>query len=487
MLSNASTRFGAYFIALLVNLLATPYIIRQLGVESYGIVGVVNTMISYLGIATSSLTATVGRNATFAVERGEFEEASKEISTATFGLLRIFAIALLPVCSVSLFVERLIVIPQEVVPAVRVFFVLAVLSFIVTTLSGPLGAGMFVRNRLDLDSGCSLLRTLFFVALILVLFNVIGRNLIVYGLAVFASSAFLAVLYLVIHRRLLPGVRISRHSYDRSILRGILSLGGWVSVTQIGALLFLQTNLIVANRVLGTKEAGQLAAIGIIPLHLRVLGGLVSSLFGPTQTALAAKSDWQALAKYLLRSVRLVTLFFALLIGVFCGSAADVLRLWLGREFAPLAPVAVVLTAYLVLSLGSSPTQTAALALGRVKVPALVMVIMGIGNVSLSVYVAHGMGLMGIAIVLCVTLFLYNAVFVPWYISRACQMSLRSYWAVQCTGVLAFLAISLVSYGTHLYLRPDSLAGLVVSLSVSTTVGALLLLPLGLRTIRRDL
>jgi hypothetical protein len=94
------------------------------------------------------------------------------------------------------------------------------------------------------------------------------------------------------------------------------------------------------------------------------------------------------------------------------------------------------------------------------------------------------MGLMGIAVVLSITLFIYNVVFVPWYISRACQMSLRAYWGVQGTAILAFLVIGVVSYGSHLWLRPESLPGLLVSLLVSTIIGALLLLPFGLRAIR---
>jgi len=42
----------------------------------------------------------------------------------------------------------------------------------------------------------------------------------------------------------------------------------------------------------------------------------------------------------------------ALLVGIFCGSAREVLSIWLGKEFAPLAPLAILLTSYLVITLG---------------------------------------------------------------------------------------------------------------------------------------
>ena len=482
---NALFRIGAQFLAILVNLLAAPYIIRRLGVDSFGLVGIINTLIGFMAIATSSFTSTVGRNLTLAVERQEYETANKEISTAIYGLLRLFAISFLPLCALSIFIDRLIVIPAELVSGARVLFLLTVLSFGFTTLSGPLGAAMFVRNRLDLFSGASLARTVFFIAAIVALFNAVGASLTSYGVALLAGSILICLLHLWAHRHLLPGIVISKGWFDRTILRGIMSLGGWMTINQIGVLLFLQTDLLVANRIIGATAAGQFAAISVISLQMRALASLVSGLFAPNQTAMWARRDEAAFSAYLFRSIRLTTLFMALLVGVFCGSAREILSIWLGKQFAPLAPVAILLTAYLVISLGVMPSWNAVLAIGKVKVPAIVTLVMGAGNVLLGIILAGKMGLMGIALSGCIMLTLRNTLFTPWYVSRACKLDLWAFWRELGFGTLYAVMVFLISYGVAMLMSPDTMAALGLSLLFSTALGLVPLLPFGLRELRR--
>lgn len=482
---NAAFRFAAQFIAVCINLFLTPYIIRHLGVASYGIVGVINTMICYVAIATTSLTSTVGRNLTFSVEREAFQEANKQISTAVFGLIRVFLVLLPPLCLVATFLDRLIVIPLELRSSAQAFFLLALLAFAVTTLSGPIGAAMFVRNRLDLSSAASLLRSFFFLFSIIGLFSALGASLLTYGVGVLVSSVLLLFLHFQIHKHLLPGIRISPESYDPIILKEILSLGGWTTLTQIGALLFLQTDLLVANRVLGPVASGRLAAIAVIPLQLRVLAGLLSSLFGPTIAAFAARDDWQGFSEYLFGAIRLMTLFFALLVGVFCGSAHNILRIWLGPEFGALSPVVTVMTGYLVVSFSSFPSAAAFLALGKVKIPAMMTLIMGALNVAVSIILAKTMGLIGIAISGCITLCLLNVGFVPWYVKRTCRIGRWSYWKEQASGLAFCILIALISNSVDRLVSPNSLGTLFVSLGISGGVGTLLLLPIGLPALKR--
>jgi membrane protein EpsK len=482
---NGVFRFAAQFVAICINLYLTPYIIRHLGVESYGIVGVINTMICYIAIVTMSLTATVGRNLTFAIEKEAFAEANKEISTAVFGLLRVFLIILPLFCLVATRINYLIVIPAALQRSAQWFFIFAVLTFAVNTISGPLGAAMFVRNRLDLSSAASLARAICFVGLVVGLFAAFGANLITYGIAVLSGSLVLLFLHFRIHRFLLPGIEISKRWYDRDILKRILSLGGWMSVTQVGGLLFLQTDLLVANRVLGPVPSGRLAAIAVIPLQLRVLAGLVSGLYGPTIAALAARNDWDCFSAYLLRAIRLTTLFFALLVGVFCGSAHSVLAIWLGPQFASLTPVVLIMTFYLVISLGSSPVSIAVLASGKVKIPAVITLFMGTLNIALSIFLAGKVGLIGIAISGCITLCLLNGGFVPWYVKRTCGTSLRSYWMELAFGVAFCIVIAFISNGVDRLIIPHSIKTLLLSLTISGTAGTFLLMPLALPILRR--
>jgi len=173
----------------------------------------------------------------------------------------------------------------------------------------------------------------------------------------------------------------------------------------------------------------------------------------------------------------------ALLVGVFCGSAKEVLTIWLGPQFAPLAPVA---------SYSPLPDRrprcyaawNAMLAVGKIKVPAIVTLVMGAGNVVLGFMLARRMGLMGIAVSGCVMLMLRNAVFTPWYLSGICRIGLWKFWRELGIGAVYGGAIYMISIGVIKWISPDSMSMLAISLLLSAGLGALLLLPLGLRELR---
>jgi O-antigen/teichoic acid export membrane protein len=482
---NAIVRFGAQFAAIAVNLAVTPFIIRSIGVESFGLVGVINALIALMAVVTASLTFTVGRNLTFAVEGGDNDRANGELSTAVYGLMGILAALVLPALGAVIFLGRLITIPAGLASPARVLFLLALLSLVPTALSGPLGAGMFARNRLDLMSGISLARTALFAGLLFLFFVKVDASLTSYGVALLSSAAFACVLTWKAHQHLLPSVVISVRHFRRQILAETLSLGTWMTVAQVGALLFLQTDLIVANRFVGATATGQLAAIAVVSLQLRTMGSLLAGLFAPIQTALSARGDRDAFPRYLLRSIRLTTLFMALLVGVFCGSAKEVLSLWLGPQFAPLTPVAIVLTAYLIPTLGVMPSWNALLADGKMKIPALVTLVMGLANVALAIVLARALGLMGIALSGCVMLTSRNAFFTPWYVSRVCGVDLWKLWRELGIGTVFGVIIAGLTYAVMTSITPASLITLAATLALSLALGALVLLPLGMRAMRQ--
>lgn len=483
---NAIARFGAYGCSILINLFTIPFLISKLGVEAYGVIGIIASLINIMSIATSALTSTVGRNMTFRVERREFEEANKEISTAVFATIRIFLFAALPLCILAFYIEYLIKIPAALVSSAHFLFLITAVSFAISTLSGPIGASMFVRNRLDIFSGIALLRSIFFLALLVFLFNSWPATFITYGIAVLASSILVFVLTLRYHYVLLPGISISARWYDKKNLHEIVALGGWMTVIQIGMLLYMQSDLLVANRVLGVLAAGQLAAISVIPIQLRSLSALIIGLFAPNQTALAAQGDYTKFNTYLLRTVRIMTLSMAVFVGIFCGSAQQILSLWLGESFGSFALLAIVFTAHLVINLGVLPLGGALLALGNLKSLAISTLILGVVNVLMCIFLAGTlqMGLMGIAIADLVTITLRNLIYTPWLTARICGLN---YWSLMreiALGVAATLVISGISYGFTAFFQPKSLLMLAVVLICAMAVSGLAVLPFILKSAR---
>lgn len=471
---NAIVRFGVYFVSAAVNLVVMPFVLRGIGIEAFGIVGVMNTLMAFMSIATAAITGAVGRETVRALRGGGAARAEVVVGTALTGLVVALGVLAIPGFLLARSVDAVFVVPPSLVREAQVFAALALASFGVTTVAGPLRAVAFARNRVDLLSLTALARTATFSILVVVLFSVASPSLVLYGVAVLGGAAVSLLLSIWAARALLPEAKFPVNGVDRGTLRQLLSLGGWMIVIQAGALLFVQTDLVVANRVLGPAAAGRLAALALVSVQVRAVAGMLSELFSPSQMALAFSEDRREFAAYLLRSIRLTTLLLALIVGVFCGSAEQVLGVWLGKEFEPMASIAVVMTAYLIPALGLMPCWNALVAIGDVRIPALVTLGMGTGNVLLGAFLAGpaGLGLMGIAIAGCVALGLRNVLWAPWYVSVKCKVPLKALAAELLKGSAAGGAVFLVTRLLFLGLQPRSIAGVGAGLTFAAVLSA---------------
>lgn len=424
-LFNAGVRLLTHLATLLLGLYTVGFIVRSVGVELYGLIGVVNTMVGYASVVTVALTSTVGREVAFAIEAKNLARASKDLSTAVFGTLGALAIAIpVPAILGLLLLDQLFDVPPGQLMAARVLLGLTLVTFVLTTVSGPLGVAMFVRNRLDLTGGVSVLKAIAYLAAVAALMTTPMPLLVAVGLAGLVAATLALALHIIVHRSLLRAVCIHPRSFDWQSVRRTLAVGGWLTLSQIGALLILQSDVIVANVILGASSAGQLAALTALSLQVRALVGTVSSLFAPDQVVLAARGHEQRFAEYLFQSIRVVTLFVGLLVGVYCGVTAEFLSLWLGPEFAKLAPLSWLMMVPLIPILGSMPAWNAMIALGKVRAPAILTLVMGVLAIGVSVLLAGpaGLGLVGIVVAGVVMLAMRNLVFVPWYLHRFAGM-----------------------------------------------------------------
>ncbi|MFK2103172.1 hypothetical protein ACIXFR_17455 [Bacteroides fragilis] len=146
----------AQVIAFLVNvgigLLLTPYIVKSIGKEAYGFVGLANNFISYAQIVVLALNSMAARFVTICVNRGEYVQASKYFSSVFYSNLFLSIILFVFSLVVVVNLECLINIPVEMSNDVKMLFALIFLNFILSVFFSVYSIATFTRNRLDLAS-----------------------------------------------------------------------------------------------------------------------------------------------------------------------------------------------------------------------------------------------------------------------------------------------------------------------------------------------
>jgi membrane protein EpsK len=413
LISNAAL-FG---FNVLVGVWYTPYLLHHLGTAAYGIIPLVTQITSYMIVITATLNSATGRFITIALEQNNDEEANRYFNTSLFGSM-LLVLLLVPLTVWATWnLGSLIDIPAGQETQTRWLFVCTVAGFFLGTLQSPFGVSCFCRNRFDLQNTISLIQSVARVGLVVVFFSLITPQIWQVGAATLAAMFFGWGWSIRLWRKMTPTLSISLAHFSRVALKSLFSMGGWIAINNIGAILYVGIDLLVVNKMFGPESGGRYAAVTQWSVLLRTLAGVIVSLFGPTMLYYYARHDIDGLVVYARRAVKFMGLLMALPIGLICGLSSPLLQTWLGPQFVDLSWLMSLMTVHLSVTIATYPLFGIQNAANRVRVPAIVTLVMGFGNLSLAIFLAGpmGWGLYGVAVAGAIALMMKNLIFTPLY------------------------------------------------------------------------
>jgi hypothetical protein len=190
-----------------------------------------------------------------------------------------------------------------------------------------------------------------------------------------------------------------------------------------------------------------------------------------------ATGNRQALQDLARRSVRLLAVGLALPIGLLCGMGAPLLTLWLGRAFADLETVLLLLVAPLTINLATRPLSYVLTAYNEVKVQGLVTLGLGAANVVLAIaLVRAGWSLAGVPAAAALVWTVRNVLFVSsrsavllglrWYafnghlaigllgmagVAALGRILCALWWPTDWLSLASFAAVIALAYGAFAY------------------------------------
>lgn len=423
----------------LVGLWLVPYLIGKLGVAGYGLVPLANQITNYATLITLAVNGSVSRFLAIEITRNDTLKANQIFNTAFFSLA-LLLIALIPLTAVfSYFVPVLFDIPAQHVAGSQLLFLCIMGAFIVSTFRGNFAVSPFALNRLDIRNAIDLVNLLARVGMIVLLFKVISVSLSQVGLAYLLSALLALGLNVYSCKKLTPQLSVNRSYFDRSSLKELTSSGGWIVVNQIGALLFLNIDLIVVNKLFGAASAGSYSAILQWSSLLRMMGVTVAGAFTPIVIGYFAFNRRDKIIRFSQQTVKFTGLIMALPIGALCGFSEPLLKIWLGPDFIQFAPLLCLMLFHLPINLGVMPLFNINVASNMVKTPGWVTLVMGMMNAFLAVALplALGWGVYGVAAAGAIVLTLKNAIFTPWYASRVLNTNSTAFNRAMLPAVVA--------------------------------------------------
>jgi O-antigen/teichoic acid export membrane protein len=486
---NVSSSLALTPVQAAVGLWLTPYLIGYLGIAAYGMVPLVNSLTSYLAVFTSAFTSSTSRFLTIDLGRSDAVNARRTFNTALFSVAGV-CLALTPVALViSLVLPHLFDVPPGWESDTSWLFATVAIAFFLTVLGSIFALSPFAHNRFFMSNAVNLAALITRIGFIVTVFTLFTARLWYAGAGLLVVASVSLLGNILLWRKLTPELGIQLTAFDRTRLRSLMGLGGWVVVNQFGGMLLAGSDLVIVNLAFGAEATGGYGSILQISAMLQALVGTASTVVRPVILQRYAQADYAGLRRLSNQAVKLVGLALALPVGLLCGLARPFLSLWLGSPFQDLGVLLVLVIAHLSMNLSTRPLQYTLNAYNRVRWPGIVTLISGAVQVSLSALVAFwgGWGVLGVAVVTAVLWTARNALFIPWYAARIMRMPWWSCFPGLGAGVLGTLCVGFTASALVQVRMPGSWFALVSYATVVSLLYAGVLWAIGLSRLDKQL
>ncbi|KAF1079002.1 oligosaccharide flippase family protein [Methanogenium sp. MK-MG] len=486
---NLAANIGYFLVNIVIGLLLVPYFIDTLGVAAYGLIPLATSVTGYVAIFIHSLNTSVSRFLTVDLRREDYEAANRTFNTSLFGLTAVIALMVPFAVVVAYFIPLIFNVPAGQESGAQLLFLGVCAAFFIRAWSGNFTVQLFAYNRLDLQNIVNISNIIVQVGLIVLFFTLFGPSLVLVGLAYLGGSVVSSCISIIFAKRVCPNLQVSLHSFDQRRVKSLCGMGWWVVINQIGSLLFLQVDLIVVNMIFGADAGGEYAIALQWVVLLRAVAGTLSGVLTPMVLTYYVQNRTETLIRVTKSAVKFMGLAMALPIGLVCGFSPQLITIWVGSEFAFLAPLMMLLTCHLVINLAVLPLFAINVAYNRVRIPGIVTFFMGFANFALAIglSILTGWGYYGVAAAGVIVLTLKNTIFTPWYATRVLGVSAYTFIRSMVPGIVAFILVFLAASILGNFLFLSTIVPLVIAGGAVVLFYGIAILKFGLNTFERQL
>lgn len=394
---GTGTTLAAKAVTLGTWFLLTPFLLRQLSATHYGIWVLVSSFVAYGSLLNFGMGNALTKYVAEYRSRGEPEQARAVIATSLWLYLGLGLIAiLLSVVIAPLYPMIFRVPPEERELAIRLIIIMGVN----VGVSIPCAASTSVLmglQRYDLYNGITLCVTLL-SAIATVAVLLLGGGVVAMAAVNIPILLLMQIPAVILIRRAAPELGFGLRGARRSTARQVLSFSSSLFLGDVADRLQTQTDEIVIGVVLAVSAVTPYAIARKLSEGAQMVTESFLKVILPLASELHAVDDRTRLRALYLASTRL-TLAIFLSVGCVLLIIPDlILRIWVGEEFVPYAPIVAILTLASLASIGRWPAANVLNGMGLARFQALAAIGNGVANIGLSLALVQPYGLTGVAL-----------------------------------------------------------------------------------------
>ena len=381
---NTAMLYIRMLLIMAVMLYTSRVVLEVLGVEDFGIYNVVGGVVAMMGVLNGAMAVSTQRYLTFELGKGDDVRLKQTFSMClTIYVLFAFILLLLAETIGLWFLNTQLNIPPERMIAAKYVYQFSILSAIITLLCNPYNAVIIAHEKMDVYAYASIIEAGLKLVSAYILLWIPYDRLIVYGLAIMATSMIVMSIYYFYCVRNFEECRYTFY-WEIGLFTQLLSYSGWNMFGSVSALVKGQGLNVLLNMFFNPSVN---ASRGIA----YQVNGAVTQFFSNFYTAVRpqitkyyAQNDMENMFKLVFRSSKF-SFYLILLISLpIIIETPYIIKLWLGQlpEYVVIfIRLIIVITA---VDAMATPLMTTAHATGRIKLYQSVVGTLTILNIPIS-------------------------------------------------------------------------------------------------------
>ncbi len=393
---NIAASWLAHLVTLLVGFFLVPFVLERMGEEGYGVWVFVNSIAGYSGVLYLGFGPTVCRYVSDHRARGEWEQINRVVSSVVAVYLAAGAVVLLLAGGFAVaaaWIDKWGSLPLH---EVQLAILLLGLNMAAGMVGSVYGGVLFAAQRFDLVSWVQGATALIRLGLT-ILFLQQQHGLLTLAGIFLAVTLIENGLTAMLAYRQTPTLFIRRRWVTRGVLKECFSFSAFTALRWISGRLIYLTDTVVIGFVLGPKAivpyyiGSRLVQMVHTPLEK------IADVVLPSAGELHARGERAQLHALLAKGMGLA---FLLAGGLWIGAAYFGERLlvtWMGETYPESQVVLLILLGAQVVAQPMIVARQVLLAMGRVRLQALLDVTQAAANLVLSLLLVRSMGIIGVA------------------------------------------------------------------------------------------
>ena len=328
---NTVVLYVRMIITILVSLYASRVVLQVLGVDDFGIFGLVGGVVSMLSFLNASMSGATSRFITYALGQDDITRVNETFSTSVNIHFFIALLVLIVAETIGLwFVLNKLVLPESRYWAAICVYQCSVLSAIATILQTPYNASIIANERMDAFAYIEVFNVIMKLIIVLILPILPFDKLITYSLLYLVVSVVVMLTYRIYCKKKFSTCKY-HFKINKSIMIPMISYSSWDLFGNLSSTMKQQGTNILINMFFGVVFNASSSIATQVQSAISGLAANVIQAFRPQIIKKYASGNITVMQEQMCNALRFTLIIYNMCVLPLFMDIEYVFNIWLGE------------------------------------------------------------------------------------------------------------------------------------------------------------